>query len=177
MWYNKSRPTNKEVFMWEYHLISEATNTVIHSGTEEECKMILAAFVKYGEREDKFMILEGELKMNTTKLSLNELDDLLACAFEGGSNYWYMIEKFGKPRSDDGLYFITREPLVSDSKGNEGQDEIRRTLLTPHVCWAALEKMKELYPKKYDSIVNGDYDADDADIFLQLAVLREVVYG
>jgi len=41
----------------------------------------------------------------------------------------------------------------------------------------ALELCSLLYPQVFRNIVEGNYDANDADVVLQLAIFKEVVYS
>jgi hypothetical protein len=41
----------------------------------------------------------------------------------------------------------------------------------------AINLVKKDYPEVYENIVLEEYDAEDADIFLQLAVMGNVVFG
>lgn len=41
----------------------------------------------------------------------------------------------------------------------------------------AISIMKKDYPEHYESIIMDEYDADDADVFFQIATMGEVVYG
>ena len=40
-----------------------------------------------------------------------------------------------------------------------------------------LRKMADQYPANFTNLLDGDYDAIDCDILLQLALLGEVIYG
>lgn len=40
-----------------YKLVTELDGTVIHVGSDSECRLILKAFETYGIRSDKFVIL------------------------------------------------------------------------------------------------------------------------
>jgi len=41
----------------------------------------------------------------------------------------------------------------------------------------AIQKLKEDYPNAYENIIDEEYDAEDADIFFQLATMGDVVFG
>jgi hypothetical protein len=41
----------------------------------------------------------------------------------------------------------------------------------------AISVMKKDYPEKYEAIVMDEYDADDADVFFQIAVMGELTFG
>jgi hypothetical protein len=126
--------------------------------------------------------------------------DLLSGAFEGGSNYWYRIEskKFPpgsnpkdfweggrmQPFQPDGSadYYHWSELLPTFPGGQlvireiaEGEGE------TYILDLAALKKawilLKQKYPEIYKRVKLEDWDAGDADVFLQLALFGEVIFG
>lgn len=129
------------------------------------------------------------------KKTEQDIRDLLSGAFEGGSNYWYRIEKKklppgttmedfkegGSMQPRDTYYHWSQ--LIPTYEGgaliirdiSEGEGE-KYTLDLP-----ALKKGWELLGKKYPKIqkevLEGNYDASDADVFLQLAVFGDVIYG
>ena len=41
----------------------------------------------------------------------------------------------------------------------------------------ALQQLDAEYPETLDRILNEEYDADDADIVLQMACFKEIVFG
>jgi hypothetical protein len=41
----------------------------------------------------------------------------------------------------------------------------------------AIQKLKDEYPRVYENIIDEEYDAEDADVFFQLAVMGEVTFG
>lgn len=117
------------------------------------------------------------------------LADLLSTALEGGSNYWYLIE-FTKAPSEV-RYSSTHNgvPRIQDYPVNPGGSlticDQEETDTPGHETWtldrAALERGMELlhtkFPDRYVSFLSGDYDAEDADVFLQLCLFSEVRYG
>lgn len=110
-------------------------------------------------------------------LTEQQFDDLLACAFEGGSNYWYFIESFENKRDEkSGLYYVNRLPTVSDREGSPNDMCVPKKL-TIEVLHETMKTLKELRPKNYENIVEDNYDAEDADVFLQYAVLGCLIYG
>jgi hypothetical protein len=111
-------------------------------------------------------------------MSDGDLDCLLSTAFEGGSNYWYWVDFGAKRDESSGLFYINRKPILSNKKiASEENEDLVSKPLTKGVCIDSLTKMKKDYPKNYHSILDGSYDADDADIFLQICLLDEVRYG
>jgi hypothetical protein len=101
----------------------------------------------------------------------------LVTALEGGSNYWYTItSKY--PKDVHPVDFIInnldKELVISDVENKEVLGSI-----TYQKCEEGLILLKEQYPDIYENCMDEEssFDADDADIFLQLVVMKEVVYG
>ena len=109
------------------------------------------------------------------------INDLLITAMEGGSNYWYGIEEKLLPDNKEakGIY---PSDVVIKHKGEliigdvEGLDDTLGKV-TLDRCYKALELVLINDPEMYVRIMTGDYDASDADVFFQYAVMKEVVYG
>lgn len=123
--------------------------------------------------------------------------DLLTTALEGGSNYWYLLSDLSMvPKK--GYTPVTKETLadldlkdclvyriweavqngaevpVSDY-GAEGTEVIGK--LTKKGLSGAGALMMKQYPEHFKDVKNENEDATTADVFLQLAVLGEVIYG
>ncbi len=107
----------------------------------------------------------------TIAMSDEDLGDLLCCAFEQGSGYWARIdadEPVACALAASGLDVIEH----GGELGNRDEWEMHR--LTPERISAAFA----LLPGHVlGNIMSGEYDALDADAFLQCAVLGEVRYG
>ena len=119
----------------------------------------------------------------TYNISLDIIADVLETAFYGGSNYWYMIEEvIPAPSIEYVPEYRKAEHLVTQLI-NGGSAIIVNTetgeelgTLTGSSMRKALHKMGWLYPKHFHDIIHEDYDADAADVFLQLAVMGKVIY-
>lgn len=105
------------------------------------------------------------------------LEDLLVGAFEGGSNYWIQRVDWRSARRDayeaafdDGVTIV-----VSSERGDPNGGRKERLDL------AAMEKglqlMADKYPRHMADLLNGNDDATTADVWLQLCLFGEVVYG
>ena len=127
----------------------------------------------------------------TINLEISEqtISDQLCTALEGGSNYWYLLGNI------DRTHFV---------KGDMLADNLARSLMTDknyklpiydiesfevdsgpellgEVTYDSMAKafniMSKDYPIQLSNILSGNYDADDSDIWFQLATMGEVVYG
>lgn len=109
------------------------------------------------------------------------VQDLLCCALEGGSNYWYEITAFNYPNGltkDDLEYPHLELPFrggslsISDIEDGEPCGELNR-----EACERGLQVMADKYPKHYADFLGENEDAETGDVFLQCALLGEIVYG
>lgn len=122
------------------------------------------------------------------EISDNLINDLLCTALEGGSNYWYYLGDI------DRKHFIKGETLVdnltrsflTDKKyklpvydiesAEEFEDMDKLGDVTYRDMEWALSEMALEYPKNFANIVREQYDADDADVWFQLATMGSVEF-
>lgn len=125
-----------------------------------------------------------EIKTNIPDLLIV---DMLVTAFEGGSNYWAtlgFVDRTHFVKGNSLAENVARSVLadknykldVYDVESDEDEPELLGTM-----TYASIEKafniMANEYPEAYRNIITENYDADDADIFFQLAVMGELVFG
>lgn len=92
-------------------------------------------------------------------LSGATLDDVISTAVEGGIGYW---ADFIRVR-DDGSFAV-----------HHGRDSRRLNRL---VIRKGLERLAAGWPHRFLEIVDGTYDAEVADMAVQLAFFEDVIYG
>jgi hypothetical protein len=122
----------------------------------------------------------------TRKITKEDIIDIFVTALEGGSNYWYYI-----PTIPNGVRDIMNETGMATSeaigqyvlKGGyvqindaEDEEEILGNIDMDGLL-DAIQKVKTEYPDVYNNIIDEEYDADDADIFFQIAVMGEITFG
>jgi hypothetical protein len=124
-------------------------------------------------------------------ITKEQVSDLISTAIEGGSNYWYMIEGYQEPSvvdfrcstfaDDEKPHRIYDWPLctgggviISDEMASSSP--VQKTLNLESIT-SGLNLMGSRFPERLANISNGEYDAEDADIFLQLSLLGDVVFG
>jgi len=121
----------------------------------------------------------------TTKQTVTEerVQDLLCCALEGGSNYWYtIVEKCypeGQTKESLGIVYPHLELpfkggclVISD--GDPGTDNQTLDLAA---IKRGLQLLADKYPKHWSDFMQENEDADTGDVFLQLALFGEVIFG
>ena len=101
--------------------------------------------------------------------------DLLITAFEGGSNYWYLV-KLNINLSIEELIdkiFLSEDFTIYDVE----EPETILGIINLEKLKKAEELMSTDYKNEYRNIINENWDANSADIYFQLATMGEVVYG
>lgn len=120
------------------------------------------------------------------EVTLEQISNLLCSAFEGGSNYWYIINEFIKPKE---LSFRTDKDQVFrhlDYPLNEGgaliigdmeDEDSEPKRLDLQAIQKGLQVMAKKYPKQMMDFLNDNDDAETGDIFLQCCVFGDAIYG
>tara|TARA_R100001594_G_C3893597_1_gene229051 strand:- start:60 stop:449 length:390 start_codon:yes stop_codon:yes gene_type:complete len=118
------------------------------------------------------------------EISDDLIESLLCCAFEGGITYWannvscsdkedmkkvggWKHEYLTKTKKKDAVMYI-------HDTGGEKNKITKKSIID------ALQKMdykENGCTKALKRILSGSYDADDADLVVQMACFGEVVYG
>ncbi len=130
-------------------------------------------------------------------VSTARLMDLLVGAFEGGSNYWYRKMTFVlapglefkdfrvggehaiKDWEDFPLYVIPFHEgcsltMFADGHKREGNKPF---VLDADAMVRGLDLMAKDYQKHFSDMINEEDDATTADVFLQLSVFGELIFG
>jgi hypothetical protein len=140
------------------------------------------------------------------EIPLKRIQDLLCCAFEGGSNYWYTIVEFVKPaelkvRTEEGEIFRHLDYPVNEGgavvvgdreewypyrmekeraehlKESFDKPEPKKYRLDLEAIDRGLQLMADKYPRHFADFVGENEDASTGDVFLQLCLFGELVYG
>ena len=117
----------------------------------------------------------------TVKFDDERVNDLLCCAMEGGSNYWYIIKEYGNPDKEKvefrhlDLPFLENGYLMIGTVDDSNDDEPIR--LDRAAMQKGLQIMADKYPWHFDNFINENDDAETGDVFLQCSLLGDIVYG
>lgn len=124
---------------------------------------------------------------STTIVELERMKDLLIGAFEGGSNYWAGCDEWQVERRRDGedVYdLIIRDHTVSypfyDVEDNEQLGKLNFEGMKRALQFMANGRDKNDKPfpmRHWQAFIDENDDAETADVFLQLAIMGEIVYG
>ncbi len=118
------------------------------------------------------------------EFTFEDISDLLCSALEGGSNYWYIIDKYNKPKNlkntkekhfrhlsyplnEGGSLIISDRDYSKDCKNKK---------LDLNSIKKGLQLMADKFPEEFASFSSGNYDAGTADTFLQLCLFKEIVF-
>jgi hypothetical protein len=139
---------------------------------------------------------EFEIKVPAV-LSNEVIKGLLSCAFEGGSNYWYVIaaskcpkgtakNDFGEGGKMQGKEYWHWSQLIPLCPGGAlvirslEDDEIngqKSWVLNRKTLARGARVMAEKYPHHWANAVRDNADAETGDVFLQCCLFGELVYG
>lgn len=110
-------------------------------------------------------------------ISKENLINLLTSAFEGGANYWYddlrPIKETSSKRGPDGFYdnMVTNGFILKDKETGKTHK------VTANQFKKAFILMSKNWANHFSDFVNECEDATTGDVFLQLIVFKDVIYG
>jgi hypothetical protein len=131
----------------------------------------------------------------TTTVTLTQQDIcyLFIAAFEGGSNYWVRDAEPTSMKDEDipnpdGVVWWGREAFFTDDFEMElafcnpdtwdGEyDSLEKQKVNAADTKRGLETLAAKYPHISAQILAGEYDAADADCFLQCVIHKDIIYG
>lgn len=118
-----------------------------------------------------------------TSIPTHRIWDMLVGAFEGGSNYWYVVTDINYANlSKEDFTYIHEVPLeagcsltIEDKNEEEGTSE--KWVLNREKLEKGLVVMHDKYPKHYGDFIAENDDATTADVYLQCCLFGEIVFG
>lgn len=109
-----------------------------------------------------------------------QANDLIITALEGGSNYWYYLpyQFRNTPKWMAPAEYVIQEIHKGESyKVLDNEDgEYLGELNAPNIV-RAKKLLKKDYSEFYADVMKDEWDAETADVFFQLLVMGELVYG
>lgn len=140
------------------------------------------------------IVEKGTVLVTVTReynVNAERIFDVLVTAMEGGSNYWLdHVDHSGVPLPEvypdwiqENVAPYAWKPLYGQVLiyANDRMDDDDCMTLGPDDLENALERMGENDPAAFERTfvdpIGVDWDADDADVFIQLAIYGEVIYG
>jgi hypothetical protein len=125
----------------------------------------------------------------TFNISDEAISDQLCTALEGGSNYWYYLGDVDITHFINGETFVDnlmrsfkedknyKLPVYDIESAEEFEDMDKLGDLTYDSMAKAFSIMAKDYPQQLSNILTGRYDGDDSDVWFQIAVMGEAIYG
>lgn len=120
----------------------------------------------------------------TFPLPQKTVESLLCCAWEGGSNYWVQCydKRLPSKRADRKAVQYRYQAALYEGGAclmmlADGLDPRTRYELTRPKLVQGLQLLARDYPRHFSVVLAGNEDARTGDVFLQLCLLGEVVYG
>ncbi len=144
------------------------------------------------QKTEEIVFTEVTMKM---PVNLDRVLCLLCSALEGGSNYWYMIERYDLPKNmpykdfkEGGKYqypdnYAHPAQLIPTYPGCAviftvtEEDDGKEYRLDREALERGLRIMAEKYPRHWTNFVQENDDAETGDVYLQCCLFGEIVYG
>lgn len=120
------------------------------------------------------------------KFSQKKIEDILDSAFV--NQYWYNVlwKKIPVEHKEDNPICFSEGPLRGFALTIEDTEDNKDYILDEKAIIKGIKLLGKALNKKIDihcndsylhSLLGEDYDNDDADIFLQLCILGDTIYG
>lgn len=158
---------------------------------EDEAETLISVLLAGEQPPPPLESAPVEIAEPTETQILQVIDNLLVTAFEGGSNYWYHIEDRNLrgpqvtrqvPPTDMSPYWPVDVPLDPNgyllirAEDHPGPENGLWRLDREHL-FNGLALLQQRFPHHYADAITGNDDGTTGDIFLQLALFGEVVFG
>lgn len=102
-------------------------------------------------------------------ITRQRIAELFISACEGGSNYW-CAKLTPKGRGDAYMSMLAGFTVVEI-------ETAKKTVVTSKDIQKGLELMAQKYPRHFHDFLQENEDAETADVFLQLCVFQDLIYG
>lgn len=115
-----------------------------------------------------------------TEVTDERLNDLLCSAMEGGSNYWYVINKHINPNNVKVEHPHLDLPFIEGCGleiGDIEDDEAEPQILNRESIAKGLQVMADKYSHHFNNFMTENDDAETGDVFLQCCLFGDIVYG
>lgn len=126
-------------------------------------------------------------KIGLVEVTRHRVSDLLCNALEGGSNYWYTIDKTKTVippvlnfRSDEKEMYWHLDYALNEGgaiffTGKGSGKDVRK--LDLESIEKGLKVMQEKFPLHWANFMEENDDAETGDVFLQCCLFGELVFG
>lgn len=109
-----------------------------------------------------------------SEVTTKNLEDILVTCFEGGSNYWASSGILANQDPDPFVRYLesVKQPVCCIIEDATDRYWVRTQKLAEGIIRRAAERGMTA-----QQMMDGDWDAIDADCALQYAIFNEVIYG
>lgn len=114
------------------------------------------------------------------------VESLVVGALEGGSNYWYWIDtddfEADLPKENEPLSMRIAKAVYTNPSFKmpvydiEDEEDLLGFFSQKSLKEGLIKAAKE-YPDRFNSLVDGEEDAEDCDVIFQLCVMGEITFG
>jgi len=114
------------------------------------------------------------------------VESLVVGALEGGSNYWYWIDtddfEADLPKENEPLAMRIAKAVYTNPSFKmpvydiEDEEDLLGFFSQKSLKEGLIKAAKE-YPDRFNSLVDGEEDAEDCDVIFQLCVMGEITFG
>lgn len=119
----------------------------------------------------------GQVQMPVS-ITRQDMEDIMACAFEGGVNYWCNTIDYNAGQrakcGELGFYAPKGFEIVLHDTEDDSEFE---THLTEATLLAGIQKWATWMEERGQNVDFNDIDADAADLIFQFAVLGEITFA
>lgn len=121
----------------------------------------------------------------TQAVPYERIHNMLISALEGGSTYWiesvkrHVEDEDGKNALVNRLVYHSSVPFCGGALIIQTQRSLGSRVRELNIakCCRGLQLMQEKYPKHFGDLMCENDDAETADVWLQLSLFEEVLYG
>jgi len=132
----------------------------------------------------------------TVEVPWQTVGNILVNAFEGGSNYWYMIHDKKRPKNFDnsekgderfshmsypinegGAILVSNEKLSGGKGCEDGEDDHKEKWVNQKSLTRGMKIMAEKYPEHFNDMISENDDSITGDVLLQCTIFGKLIYG
>lgn len=152
----------------------------LYGGLEYESKFIYI-FLKGNRMAENHFNIKVSVDY---EIDWERVKDLLISAFEGGSNYWCMIDNENHPYDgnpadaivDKGqTIWIDEQP--DDFLPEDEEEIVHLGKINREIIQERMKKFAEDHQWHFRNFIEENDDSETGDVFLQVMVMGDVVYG
>ena len=122
------------------------------------------------------------------EITYDMFEIILVGALEGGSNYWYQLhtDEFRKDLvgSNDeplstriAMTLFTKPDFKMNVYDVESEEDVALGVLTQESMLEAFQIIHTKWNWHFNNLVTDNHDAETSDVFFQVAIMKDIVFG